>query len=103
MSFFYERKMLFRALESLFGQQCVFDLTFLILLKTTSKWWSMALQPYGELSNTFALKLTEISTFLVYVRKMLFRARERERQAQRERERERDRHRGYRGSDCAGR
>ena len=44
---------------------------------------------YGELSNTFALKLTEISTFLVYVRKMHFRAKERERQAQRERERER--------------
>ena len=40
---FYGRKMLFRALESLFGQQCVFDLTLLILLKTTSKWWSMAL------------------------------------------------------------
>jgi hypothetical protein len=27
-------KMLFRAIESLFDQQCVFDLTLLILLKT---------------------------------------------------------------------
>ena len=42
-SCFYARKMLFRAPESLFDRQCVFDFTWLILLKTTSKWWSMAL------------------------------------------------------------
>jgi hypothetical protein len=53
MSHFYERKMLLRALESLFGQQCVFDHTLSILLKKTSKWWSLALQPFGKLSNTF--------------------------------------------------
>ena len=72
ISCFYACKMRFRALESLFNQQCVFDFTLLIFLKTTSKWWSMALLPFGELSNTFALKLTEISKKNVFTHAKYF-------------------------------
>ena len=85
----FQSEMLFRALESLFGQQCVFDLTLLILLKTTSKWWSWPYSPMVSLVTRLHWNWQRYQHFLFMCAKC-FSERERERDRHRERERERD-------------
>ena len=76
---FYMYKMLFRERESLFDQQFQFlNLKCYLCSKpmyVTSKWWYMVYTTHGKPNNTFALKGTDISTFLIKS-KMLFRERE---------------------------